>query len=67
MNIVLNNRPDEIPADQLTVQELLDLKKFSFKLLIVRINGSIIKKDHFHDALIHDGDDVLVLHLISGG
>ena len=67
MKIVLNKRPDEFSNEQLTVQELLDMKKFTFKMLIIRINGDIVKKTDYNSSVIHDGDDVMVLHLISGG
>ena len=67
MKIILNNRPDEFSDEQLTVQELLDIKNFTFKMLIIRINGNIVKKTEYNSAVIHDGDDVMVLHLISGG
>ena len=67
MKIVLNNRPEEFYHEQLTVQELLDIKKFTFKMLIIRINGNIVKKEQYNSSVIHDGDDVMVLHLISGG
>jgi len=67
MKIILNNRPEEFPDNQLTVQELLNLKNFTFKMLIIRINGNIVKKDQYKKTFIHDGDDVMVLHLISGG
>jgi sulfur carrier protein len=67
MNIILNNRPNEFPGNELTVQELLDIKNYTFKMLIIRINGNIVKKDQYSTSLIHDGDDVMVLHLISGG
>jgi sulfur carrier protein len=67
MKIILNNRPEEFPDNQLTVQELLNLKNFTFKMLIIRINGNIVKKDQYKKTFIHNDDDVMVLHLISGG
>jgi len=36
-------------------------------MLVIRINGSLIKKNEYETALIREGDDVHVLHLISGG
>ena len=51
----------------ISVSELLVLKNFTFKLLIVKINGQLVKKDEYDLTMIHDGDDVTVLHLISGG
>jgi thiamine biosynthesis protein ThiS len=67
MKIKLNNRTEEIAEDHLTVQRLLERKKFTFKMLIIRVNGIIVKKDQYNETVIHDGDDVMVLHLISGG
>jgi thiamine biosynthesis protein ThiS len=67
MKIKLNNRIEEIAEDHLTVQQLLEVKKFTFKMLIIRVNGIIVKKDQYRETVIHDGDDVMVLHLISGG
>ena len=67
MRITLNNRPEEIEGDSVRVTELLKIKNFTFKLLIVKINGKLIKKTDYDTAEIVDGDDVQVLHLISGG
>lgn len=67
MNIILNNRKELIDKDSLTVSELLKYKNYTFKLLVVKINNTLIKKDQYDTATIKDGDDVAVLHLISGG
>ncbi|HPD66121.1 MAG TPA: sulfur carrier protein ThiS [Bacteroidia bacterium] len=67
MEITLNNRKEHFEQEQLTVNELLEIKKFTFKMLVVKINQKLIKKDEYDTALIQDGDDVMVLHLISGG
>ena len=66
MEIILNNRREEV-AGELTVRELLRHKNFTFKMLVIKINGVLIRKDEYDKAVIRDGDDVLVLHLISGG
>ncbi len=67
MRLTLNNRPEKIEGDSVTVTELLKIKNFTFKMLIVKINGKLIKKGDFDTAEIVEGDDVQVLHLISGG
>jgi len=67
MKINLNNNPEELSHDQLSVQELLDVKKFTFKMLIIKINDKLVKRDDYDNAIIHDGDKVDVIHLISGG
>jgi len=67
IEITLNNRKEAIEADSLTIRELLKYKNFTFKLLVIKINGTLIKKDKYDTATIKDGDDVAVIHLISGG
>lgn len=67
MKITLNNRPEELPFTSLTVANLLEVKKFSFKLLVIKINGKLVRKEEYDRATITGGDDVSVLHLISGG
>lgn len=68
MKITLNNKTEQFDnKDQLTISELLKLKNFTFKMIIVRINNKGIPKELYDEAVIHDGDEVLILHLISGG
>ncbi|MCX6279739.1 MAG: sulfur carrier protein ThiS [Bacteroidetes bacterium] len=67
MKIILNNNQEEFNGDILSVSELLTLKNFTFKMLVIKINGRLIKKPEYNSATIIDGDEVHVLHLISGG
>lgn len=67
MNIMLNNRPETFDAKKLSISDLLNYKNFTFKLLVIKINGKLVKKDQYDTTFISDGDDVSVLHLISGG
>lgn len=67
MTIELNNRIETLEADQLNVNELLAHKNFTFRMLVIKINGQLVKKNEYDTALIKDGDKVMVLHLVSGG
>lgn len=67
MNITLNNRPDSFDEDSLTFEELIKKKNFTFKLIVTKLNGMLVKKEQRNDVYIKDGDDVTVLHLVSGG
>ncbi len=67
MNITLNNSQEVIDKETLTVAELLQIKNFTFKLLIIKINDKVVKQQEYANTEIKDGDDVIVLHLISGG
>lgn len=67
MKIILNNREEDFDGDKLTVEEMLDRKKFTFKMRIVKINGMFIPKEEYNYTVISDGDNVQMLYLMSGG
>ncbi|MBI9054450.1 MAG: sulfur carrier protein ThiS [Bacteroidales bacterium] len=67
MNITLNNRPESFDKNQITISELLKIKNFTFKMLVIKVNSELVKKDSYDNSLVKDGDNVTVLHLISGG
>jgi sulfur carrier protein len=67
VKILLNNRDEEFDKEFITVSEFLIMKKFSFKMRIVKINGEFIPKDRYDITLIKNGDNVQMLYLMSGG
>ena len=67
MKITLNNREEIIETDNLTVNKLLELKKFTWKMLIIKVNGKILKRHEYDTMQVQEGDDVSVFHLITGG
>ena len=67
MKILLNNRSENFKAETLSISEIIQQKNFTFKLLVTKINGKLIKKEDRGTAFVKDGDNVLILHLISGG
>lgn len=67
MKITVNNEPLTIDGESLTVTKLLEMKKYTFRLRIVKINGRIIDRDKYDETMIKDGDDVQVIYLMSGG
>jgi len=67
MQITLNNRPETFDEEEMTVSELLLIKNFTFRMLVIKVNGEVVKKEQRDTTIIKDGDDVAVIHLISGG
>ena len=64
--ITLNNNPFEW-KENLTITEILKIKHYTFKMLIVKIDGKLIKKDMYEKTIVPNGADVKIIHLISGG
>ena len=67
MEITLNNRKATIDKENISINDLLKEKNYTFRLLVTKINDKLIKKDDRDSAFIVDGDNVMVLHMISGG
>ena len=51
----------------MTVQDILDAKKYKFPMLIVTIQGEHVAKEHYAGTAVPDGADVKVIHMLSGG
>jgi sulfur carrier protein len=67
MKILLNNREEVFENDRMSVAEMLEIKRFTYKMRLVRINGSFVPKENYETEIIHDGDNVQMLYLMSGG
>lgn len=51
----------------LTVTALLAKMNYTFRMLVIKVNGTLVKKDRYADTLVPAGAEVAVIHLISGG
>jgi thiazole synthase/sulfur carrier protein len=67
MNITLNNRPESFDAYELSITEIIQRKSFYFKLLVVKLNGELIDKYNYASTFVRDGDELMIIHLVSGG
>ena len=67
MEILLNNRKESIDRDEIMLEELIQYKNFTFKLLVTKVNGRLVKKDERQNFIIRHEDEVQILHMISGG
>ncbi|HBG24065.1 MAG TPA: thiamine biosynthesis protein ThiS [Rikenellaceae bacterium] len=67
MKITLNNRQEEFNSETLTISQIMEIKSFHFKMLVVRLNDTLIKREEYSSAQVKDGDDLKIIHLVSGG
>jgi len=61
------NRREREWEQNLTVDLLLQKCKYTFPLIMVKINGKYVPKEKYKNTLIKDNDDVQVIHSIAGG
>jgi len=64
--IKVNGRDREWEGN-LTVDLLLKKCKYSFPLIMVKVNGKYVPKEKYKVTLIMNNDDVRVIHSIAGG
>lgn len=64
--IKVNNR-DFAWEEGLTIKQLLEKKAYTFPKIIVKLNNVLVPDDEYESTVIHDEDDVKVIHLLAGG
>ena len=66
MGLTVNNRPVHYVADE-TIQYLLKRLKFTFPLVIVKINGTHVSRNKYSTVIVPENADIKIIHMISGG
>lgn len=67
ITILLNNREESFDFNTISVSELLVVKKFSFRMLVIKVNDVLIKREQYESTIVKTGDKVDIIHLMSGG
>jgi len=50
-----------------TVKQLLSRMKYTFPLVVVKINDKVVPRNDFSEIVIPDNSKISVIHMISGG
>lgn len=66
MTIVVNTKTMDWVEGE-TILQLLERMKYTFPLVVVKIDGMLIPKSEFGSQLVPDNSNVEVIHMISGG
>ena len=51
----------------MTIQDILDERKYIFRMLAVSVNGQVVARKDYKTTAVPDEADVQVIHMISGG
>jgi thiamine biosynthesis protein ThiS len=51
----------------MTVKKLIEKMNYTYPLLIVRVNGTLIDENEYASVTVYDEDDVKIIHPIAGG
>ena len=50
-----------------TVKDVLKRVKYTFPLVVVKINDKVVPRKDFSEVIIPDDSKIAVIHMISGG
>ena len=67
MNTITVNGNTVEWEEGLTISTLLTKMNYTFRMLVIKLNGTLIKKDFYDKTPVPAGADVAIIHLISGG
>ena len=65
MIVVNGEKMDWTPG--MTVRDILRVRNYIFRMIVVQINGELVKRGTYDEAVVPDGATVDVIHMISGG
>jgi len=66
VSIEVNKRKVEWVKNE-TVKQLLKRMKYTFPLVVVKINNKVVLRKDFPEVIVPDDTKVEVIHMISGG
>ena len=69
MKITVNGKPREVDAVDGTLDLPSFLQRFDInpRLVAVAINGDVIPRDRYPDALVREGDTLEIVRMVGGG
>ena len=66
MSIEVNGREVEWVEEE-TIKALLKRMRYTFPLVVVKINDKVIPRSEFPEVIVPDNSKIAVIHMISGG
>ena len=53
--------------ENMTITRILKIMNYTFRMLVVKVDGRLIKKNEYESTIVSPDADVKVIHLMSGG
>lgn len=65
MTLTVNDKT--YTTEQTTIEGFLKERGFEPRLIVVEYNGEIIRRGHWDDITLKDGDVLQMAHMVAGG
>jgi len=66
MKLTVNGKPREA-ADVRTILDFLQAQNVNPQLIAVEHNGEIIRREHYGEVALSEGDSLEIVHMVGGG
>ncbi len=66
MSLEVNGRTVDWVENE-TVKQLLKRVKYTFPLVVVKINDKVVPRKDFSESIVPDNSKIAVIHMIGGG
>ena len=53
--------------EDMNINIILQRMNYTFRMLVVKVDGKLVKKNEYESTIVQPNADVKVIHLISGG
>ena len=53
--------------ENMTITRILKIMNYTFRMLVVKVDGKLVKKNEYESTIVSADADVKVIHLMSGG
>jgi len=51
----------------MTIDRILEIMNYTFKMIVVKVDDEVVKKEQYKRKIIPEGANVRIIHLIAGG
>ena len=65
--MIIVNKEEMAYEPGMTIQDVLDKRKYTFRMITVIVNGQVIPKNEYSSYEVKDNDNIDVMHIMSGG
>ena len=67
MKLTINNNEENFDVESLKLLDLISKRDLTFKRLLIRVNGVVIKENDRENVILKDGEVLDIVRIISGG
>jgi len=67
MKVKVNGNEVELAGESANVQTVLAALRYSFPLIVVKLNEVLVPRGAYADTMVKGGDLIDAYHLVSGG